>query len=336
VRFVVSAVVTILLAAGIALAAPPSSSRDLPLKGVKIAVTVDDLPVHGDDIPGIERREIVRGVIRALKQNGAPATYGFANVETLAERPENLAILKDWLAAGNPLGNHTFHHLDLNKVSARAFIADIEKLDRMLATLASFSPLIERRRVFRYPFLSEGNTQKKRDQVRDYLKKNGYRIAQVSIDYDDWVWTDAYARCVIQHNDKSVAWLKANVVPAAERRAIGAAALARELFGRDIAHILLVHVGAFDALTLDSILADFRAKGATLISLDEALADPVYQPDPRFISEEGRPFPDEFAIQRGLALSRFTDRATMMPLLNAMCASNPSPGTGEGMGKGER
>ena len=44
--------------------------------------------------------------------------------------------------------------------------------------------------------------------------------------------------------------------------------------GRDIPHILLIHVGAFTALTLDAVLKDWRSRGVEFISLEEALADP--------------------------------------------------------------
>jgi len=100
-------------------------------------------------------------------------------------------VLKAWVDGGNYLGNHTYSHLDLAKVTAEQFIADIEKMDRVLRSLASPAPIVK---MFRYPYLSEGDTLEKRNKVRDYLNSKGYRIAQVTVDFADWAWTDAYMR----------------------------------------------------------------------------------------------------------------------------------------------
>jgi hypothetical protein len=76
--------------------------------------------------------------------------------------------------------------------------------------------------------------------------------------------------------------------------------LAQLLFGRDIAHILLIHAGAFDAVMLDTILKGFRAKGVTFVTLDEALTDPVYQIDPKHLFDGGRGFLEQIVEARNV------------------------------------
>ena len=46
----------------------------------------------------------------------------WGNVKSGADR----ALLRRWLAAGHELGNHSAHHLDLTKMEADAYIADVE------------------------------------------------------------------------------------------------------------------------------------------------------------------------------------------------------------------
>jgi len=275
-----------------------ASSRERSPEQTRIAVTVDDLPAHGEMLPGITRADIARGVLRALKNNGIRQAYAFANGTDIADEPELIDVPKMWLKAGYPVGNHTFSHRNINEITADDYINDISRMDRLLQTLLPVSPLIERRRVFRYPFLDEGATPEKRDAVRGYLFHNQYKIAQVTIDYNDWAWNDAYTRCVMQHDQESIAWLKAHIVKDAEHSVRASNALAKLLFGRDIAHILLLHVGVFDAVMLDTILKDFRADGATFITLDEALTDPIYQIDPRYLYEGGRGFLEQLVEAR--------------------------------------
>jgi peptidoglycan-N-acetylglucosamine deacetylase len=288
-------------AAGATAPAPPRERAPAQSPGpTRIAVTVDDLPAHGELLPGVSRADIARGVLRALRNNGVRQAYAFANGTDIGDEPELIEVPKMWLKAGYPVGNHTYSHKNLNEITSEAYIDDIARMDRLLQMLSPVSPLVERRRVFRYPFLEEGGALDKRNAVRKYLFDNQYKIAQVTVDYYDWAWNDAYVRCVMQHDQKSIAWLKAHVVEEAARSVRASTTLGRLLFDRDIAHILLIHVGAFNAVMLDAILKDFRANGATFITLDEALTDPVYQIDPRYVYEGGRGFLEQIVESRNV------------------------------------
>ena len=309
----------LLTLAGIACAASDSTELDRPKAPVRVAVTIDDIPDHGDMIPGFTRALISQDIIKALQDNGVVSAYGFTNGTFMEDDPRETSILKEWLAAGYPLGNHTYHHLDLTKVSSRAFIADIAKQDRLLRKLEPLSPLIRERHVFRYPYLDEGNTLAKRDAVRAYLAKHGYRIGEVTTDYFDWAWTDAFARCSRQHNEKQVAWLKEKIIVSADRHLRGSQATAQALFKRDIPQILLIHVGVFDAIMLDRILKHWRAEGVQFISLDEALSDPVYAINPNVVYDDGRDFLAQIAMARKADIDPFVDLRYTIDSLNQLC-----------------
>jgi peptidoglycan/xylan/chitin deacetylase (PgdA/CDA1 family) len=293
---------------------------------VRMAVTVDDLPAHGELLPGVSRADIARGVLRALRNNGVRQAWAFANGTDIGDEPELIEVPRMWLKAGYPVGNHTYSHRNINDVTVQAYIDDIERMDRLIALLSPLSPLVERRHVFRYPFLEEGSTFEKRDAVRKFLFEKQYQIAQVTIDYNDWAWNDAYTRCVMQHDQKTIGWLKARVVEEAGRSVRASNMLARLLFGRDIAHILLIHVGAFNAVMLDTILKDFRAHGVTFITLDEALTDPAYQIDPHYLYEGGRGFLEQIVESRNVdtAGDRLEPSPYTVARLNEVCKERSS------------
>src|SRR5206468_979621 len=100
--------------------------------------------------------------------------------------------LKDWTSMGYFLGNHTYNHADLNKVSPGEFSKEILSNE---STLARFSRA-EDFKFFRYPFLREGNTAEKRSTVRKFLLEHSYSIAEVTIDFGDYAWNAPYVRCL--------------------------------------------------------------------------------------------------------------------------------------------
>jgi peptidoglycan-N-acetylglucosamine deacetylase len=297
---------------------------DQPQGTARVAITIDDIPEHGDLVPGLTRMRISRDMIKALKANGVVAAYGFTNGTFMDDAPRDMSILKLWLASGYPLGNHTYHHFDLTTQSAQVFISDIARQDRVLEMLNGFSPLIKDRYLFRYPYLDEGNTFAKRDAVRAWLARHGYRIAEVTTDYFDWAWTDAFARCSRQHNTGQLAWLRTNVIVSADRHLRSSQAIARLLFKRDIAHILLIHDGVFDAITLDAILKHWRAEGVRFIPLDQALADPVYTTNPNVVYDDGRDFLEQIAMSRNVDINAFVDPQYTIDNLNKLCPEKVS------------
>ncbi len=299
----------------------PARADDLfvgPIVPMEMAVTVDDLPAHGSLPLGGNRVEIGHELISALKSNGVPEAYGFVNGVGLEWEGDNVKVLKDWLSSGYPLGNHTYSHLDPDKVTASAYIADIERNDAVLASLADVSPLISRRHVFRYPYLKEGSTREERDAIRGYLTRNGYTIAPVSIYYEDWAWDEAYVRCVDSHDLSSAEWLRNHVVDEALRQQHHAQQLAKSLFGRDIKHILLIHIGVLDGLSTGEILTEFRHRGVRFIPLREALDDPAYKFDTDRFSSWDKDFLGEVASAKHVT-NPPEDPLYPVSLLQQMC-----------------
>lgn len=308
----------VLTARGVWASGDPLASRQ-PFGVTRVAVTIDDIPDHGDLPAGVSRMDIATGLIAILRSNGIDHSYAFANGTFRDYHPQEIAILKKWLAAGFSLGNHSYHHLDLTEVTASAYIADIAKEDRLLATFRESSSSLRDRRVFRYPYLDEGDTLKKRNTVRTYLAQNSYRIAEVTMDYNDWAWNDAYFRCLAQHDGASVEWLKSHLIENADRHLRGANAISEMLFKRRIPQILLLHDGAFDLLTLDMVLKHWRGQGVKFVSLDEALADPVYNINPNFAYDGSFDFLKQIAESRHVDISDLYDSIYTVHNLGRIC-----------------
>jgi len=133
---------------------------------------------------------------------------------------------------------------------------------------------------FRYPFLHEGDTVEKRRAVRAYLNARGYKIAQVTLDWEDYLWNTAYARCVTKNDTNSITWLKSTYLSTASEFLDLGREQAKLIYRHEINYVLLMHLGAFSSKILPEALDLLKKKGFNLVTLEEAESDPAYESDP--------------------------------------------------------
>jgi peptidoglycan/xylan/chitin deacetylase (PgdA/CDA1 family) len=263
---------------------------------VEVAITFDDLPAHGDLPRHTTRLDLANQIIKVLKKHHIQGVYGLINAEKIQEDPNNFLVLESWIKHGHLLGNHTFSHLDLGKVSADKFIKDIKNNDKALIKLMRDKNY----KYFRYPFLSEGNTLKKRDDVRNYLFNNQYKIAEVTVDFFEYEWADPYIRCLIKKDKKSIKWLKTSYIKQSINALTISHALSMMLFNRDIKNILLIHINAMTASMLDELLTAYESHGVKFISLSHALNDEIYNINPNVAGDRTYTFLNQIRLSRGL------------------------------------
>ncbi len=248
--------------------APQSASDPRPA----IAITFDDIPAHGPLPAGQTRAGVIRDIVRALADAKAPA-FGFLNAGFGADDPAGAAkAIAAWRAAGLPLGNHTYSHANLDLVGAPAFAAEIARNEAPLDVAARGTDW----HWFRYPFLAEGQTPALRESTRATLKVRGYRIAAVTMSFDDYKWNPPYAQCASVRDTAAVRALETSFLADARAAASTGRARAKAQVGHDIPYVLLMHVGAFDARMLPRLLALYREMGFRFVTLAEAEADPYY------------------------------------------------------------
>ena len=279
----------------------------------EVAITFDDLPAHGQLPAGVTREEVTRKILAAFKEAKVPEVYGFINAGKLQAHPEDIKVLQLWREAGEPLANHTYDHMSLNSNPLAAFEENVAKDEATLQQLMGKNDW----HWFRYPYLDEGDTLEKRRAARAYLKDRGYRIAQVSLDFEDYAWNGPYARCSEKKDEKAIAWLKESYLNTATEYMKLGQQLSQQLFARNVKHILLMHVGAFDAEMLPQLLAQMKQQGFKFITLKEAESDPVYEIDPDIVRKEGSPILEQIMDARHLPLPAHAEKP--MKELHEVC-----------------
>ncbi len=278
----------------------------------QVAITFDDLPVHGPLPPGETRLEVAHQVIQALKAAHVPPTYGFVNAQRVQDQPTTVDVLAAWRRAGFPLGNHTWSHMNLDQASLQNFEGDIEKDEPLLKLQMDGADW----HWFRFPYLAEGDTIEKKSGIRVYLAQHGYKIAGVTMSFADYNWNEPYARCSEKHDQAKIAWLERSYLRAAEDDVAYRHEMTEQLFGHDIPYVLLMHIGAFDAHMLPRLLDLYKRRGFMFVALADAEKDPFYRfdVDPKLL-----PGPDSLEAameQKHLPLPKHADYA---PELEKTC-----------------
>jgi len=290
----------------------------IAIESFPIAITIDDLPAAGGAPVGESRKDVSTRIIETLKKHHTGSVYGFVNGSVTVNMSERAEVLKQWKDAGHKVGNHTFSHFDLGKVSATDYMRDIEKNE---STLIDYADTIHELKVFRYPFLSEGDTVDKRYAVRSYLAGRNYRIAQVSVDFYDWDWIDAYTRCVNKKQTKDLTKLKDLYLREAREQLLYSLRMKKMIYGpqKQFVYILLLHYSQATSIYLDDLLTAYEKQGAKWVTLDDAFNSKSYDEDTGFVDEDGEPYLIQAAKSRKLNTRSIYQPESQEKLLNGYC-----------------
>jgi len=298
-------------------AQPPASSasKGAPAGRGQVALTFDDLPVHGSLPPHSSRADIARSLIAALQARQTAPSYGFVNAKGLDGGADTAEVLKLWRAAGYPLGNHGFAHLDINTLTSAEFEQEVLRVEPALREHMGAQDW----RWFRFPYLHQGETVEKRRAAAAFLQQKGYRVAEVTLSFGDYAYNDPYARCLAKRDDAALAWLAESYLARAAEALIAGPRQARALFGRDIRHVLLLHIGGFTAAMMPRLLDLIEQSGFDVVSLPEAESDPAYAADTGVASREGLTFLEQVRQARNAAPFAVGDTPLPGGRLAALC-----------------
>jgi peptidoglycan-N-acetylglucosamine deacetylase len=162
-------------------------------------------------------------------------------------------------------------------VTATEFQADVLRNHALLQELPGFT------RLFRFPFLKEGDSAEERDEIRTFLRKNGYRSGRVTIDASDWYYDSRLRRHLAAHPGSTPDVFRRLYLEHLWDRSVYYDRLSRKVLGRSVKHTLLLHVNALNAALLPDVIRMYRERGWKIVTPSAAFADPVYRRDPKTV-----------------------------------------------------
>jgi peptidoglycan/xylan/chitin deacetylase (PgdA/CDA1 family) len=279
-----------------------------------VAVTFDDLPANPAGTLSTALpvwREMTAKLLATFTVAEMPVV-AFVNEikldvkgETEADRAARVAVLKMWTDAGVELGNHSYSHPSLNRTPLEDFQKDVIQGEPVTRGLLEARG--QKLRYFRHPFLQVGLELEKRRAFEAFLKARGYTVAPVTIDNDEWIYAAVYA-AALRKNDSAAAARIADdylrymmqVVEFIER-------VSRNLIGREIAQVLLVHANQLNADHFGALAQRLKARSYRFVSLDEALRDPAYARPDSYVGAWGISWLHHWEITEGRKRSASPD-----------------------------
>ncbi len=186
---------------------------------------------------------------------------------------------------GHQLGNHSFTHPNFNS-EKNTFLLFKNELLKTDSIISKFGNSIK---LFRFPYLKEGETKSKVDSIRNILAKNKYINGYVTIDASDWYVNQ---RLIERIKDKGfertdVDRFKDFYLQHILERANYYEKLSYEMNGRHINHTLLLHHNLTSALFLGDLIEKFKDEGWEVTNADKAYQDNIFEkiPDTDFAGE---------------------------------------------------
>ncbi|MEE9555003.1 MAG: polysaccharide deacetylase family protein [candidate division Zixibacteria bacterium] len=195
------------------------------------------------------------------------------------DNPKGKKLLESWDRNGHLIGNHTYshHHLNSPKIDSDSFIEDIIRCEELINTYGSFA------RLFRFPFLKEGETAQKRDRIRSFLKKRGYKTGHVTIDTSDWYIEQRMRQRLEIDPDADVEPYRNYYIDHILREADFYDDLCLKVLGYSVKHTLLIHHNILNAMFLSDLLLALKKAGWSLIDAVDAFDDPVFAREPDIV-----------------------------------------------------
>ncbi|MEW6731457.1 MAG: polysaccharide deacetylase family protein [Acidobacteriota bacterium] len=269
----------------------------------EVAFTIDDLPIDQDSTNLEEIQRITQKLLSSLVTNHVPA-IGFVNERKLYFKGEidaRINILRMWLDAGMSLGNHTFSHADLNKMSLPQYMDDVihgEVVTRQLMQERGFNKL-----YFRYPYNHTGTTKETKEAFQAFLKSRDYEIAPFTIEHEDYVFADIYRKAKQKRDEALAQRIRAAYLDHLDTKFDYYERRSEKLFGHEIKQIFLIHVNEINADSMDEMILRLKKRGYSFITLDQALQDKAYQIKDEYVGAAGISWLHRWVITLGKDLS---------------------------------
>jgi peptidoglycan/xylan/chitin deacetylase (PgdA/CDA1 family) len=276
-----------------------------------IAFTFDDGPDMSDRI-GMTAAERNTAILAALSAADVKSVLFVTRTDKDQQR---YALMRAWGDAGHLVGNHTATHPDFGAIrtSLPSFEAELLACEAAIHTLPGFTKL------FRFPYLKEGNTREKRDGFRVFLKSSGYRQGRVSIDTSDWYYNQRLRERLMRDPTADRTAYRDAYLKHLYDRAVYYDDLSQRVLGRSVKHVMLMHHNLINALFLADVIRMFEREGWQRIDAAAAFDDPVYEMQPDILPA-GESILWALAKQQGIAGLRWPgeDAPYEKPLLDAL------------------
>jgi peptidoglycan/xylan/chitin deacetylase (PgdA/CDA1 family) len=268
----------------------------------QVCFSIDDLPVVNYGInTTVFHNQITDKLLSGLKKHEIQA-IGFVNEGKMYDTQGKVITfqkenLEKWLKYGMDLGNHTLRHKDFNNVDFDVFTSEILKGEKI--TKAFLRKYKKEMKYFRHPFLHVGATKNRADSLENFLKKQDYITAPVTIDNEDYLFANAYQKALIMKDTVLAQTIGKDYISYMEQKMFYYEKMSQGLFNRQIPQILLIHASLLNADNIQALAELYTKNGYKFTSMDLTVADEAYKTPITKFGRYGISWLDRWAISQG-------------------------------------
>ena len=231
----------------------------------ELAITFDDSPRAAKGYMDGPTR--AKKLITNLKLHEVDQVAFFSVSNKLDE--EGIQRLESYSNAGHIIANHTHTHPDFNKLTLEEYTQNFLVADEKLSQFETF------RKMFRFPYLREGNTEEKRDGFRQLLKDKSYFNAYITLNNYDWYIETLFQNAIKDNQDLDMDAMRKFYVDVLIESIEYYDEMALKYLNRSPKHVLLLHEMDISALFIGDLANELRNRGWKIITVDEAYTDDI-------------------------------------------------------------
>ncbi|GAA4280380.1 polysaccharide deacetylase family protein [Gaetbulibacter aestuarii] len=240
-----------------------------------VSFTFDDGSTQ--DIAGFPFKEWNQMILTHLEEEDLKAIFFVTGQNKLDENGQFL--LESWTKNGHKIANHTFTHPNFNaeKNNANVFEQELKATDTIISKFKNSIKL------FRFPYLKEGQNKTKVDSLRNILAAYGYHNGYVTIDTSDWYINQRLINKIrkLGFENTAIEKFRDFYLQHILERANYYEKLSFEINKNHIHHVILLHHNLTSALFLGNLIERFKEEGWDVTDADKAYKDDIFKDIPR-------------------------------------------------------
>ncbi|MFY0596495.1 MAG: polysaccharide deacetylase family protein [Cognatishimia sp.] len=220
----------------------------------------------------------VTEINQALAKHQITAT-GFVVGQQINRRSRK--ALQAFVDAGHSIGNHTWSHPDYGTLTSAEFRKEVSRTDRVLQRVAGKVD------YFRFPYLREGESQTSKRLAEEILAEFNYSNVPATIDNDEWKFNAEYVAALSSGDVQIAEQVAESYFAYMKAQTLHFDQMAKSHFGREVKHILLLHMNRINADHLATLLDWYAENDWQFITVDQALKDPLFTAPDLYIGPKG-------------------------------------------------
>ncbi|KAF0129735.1 MAG: polysaccharide deacetylase [Bacteroidetes bacterium] len=240
----------------------------------RISITIDDVPNTGKYVS----EKFQPRLLQQIDSLHLPVTIFVNEMKVYGNEylTENFDLLRQWVYSPDvQVANHSFSHFRCSATEVTAFCDDVSKGGHLIGELTKKAN--KKVTYFRFPYNDLGKDEVQQLSVKQCLEEQGLITAPYTVESSDWMFNYLFQHYIDNSQPQEAERIAQAYLSQTRANLRFFDSLSVQLYGRDIPHIYLCHDNTLNTLYLNELLEIFREEGFSVISMDEAMQDAIYQ-----------------------------------------------------------